>query len=63
MLYGLSYLGLARATRQVDPAAARSAYAAFLDLWRGADADLPVMEAARSELERLMAGRVDGQAP
>ena len=63
MLYGLSYLGLARASRGTDAAAARSGYAAFLELWREADADLPVMEAARSELERLTSGRPDGREP
>ena len=53
MLYPLSFLGLARATRDADPAAARAAYTAFLDLWRDADPDLPPLAAARAELARL----------
>jgi tetratricopeptide (TPR) repeat protein len=49
MLYPLSHLALARAIRDVDDEKARSAYAAFLDLWRDADPDLPPLEAARAE--------------
>jgi tetratricopeptide (TPR) repeat protein len=52
MLYALSHLGLARATREIDPGTARSAYAAFLELWRDADPALAPLQAARVEAER-----------
>ena len=51
MLYPLSYLGLARALSAADPAAANVAHAAFMDLWRNADADLPPLIAARADAE------------
>jgi eukaryotic-like serine/threonine-protein kinase len=53
MLYPLSYLGLARATRDSDSTAARHAYAEFLRLWRDADPDLPMVASARTEVERI----------
>jgi Flp pilus assembly protein TadD len=53
ILYPLSYLGLARATRAADPAAARRAYETFLDLWADADPSLPPLVEARAELSRL----------
>jgi eukaryotic-like serine/threonine-protein kinase len=53
MLYPLAYLGLARATRGHDVAAARRAYEAFVDLWGDADAALPPLQLARAELSRL----------
>ncbi len=49
MLYPLAYLGLARALHEVNPGAARSASASFLDLWQMADADLPPLVAARAD--------------
>ena len=52
MLYVLSRLGLARATRDLDPEASRSAYAEFLELWRDADPDLVPLQAARAEVAR-----------
>jgi hypothetical protein len=36
-----------------DREAARSAYTVFLDLWKDADAGLPILKAARLELSRL----------
>ncbi len=53
ILYPLSFLELARATRDTDASAAKKAYEAFLDLWRDADPDLPPLQAARAEMERL----------
>jgi hypothetical protein len=53
MLYPLSYLGLARAVRDTDPAASRKAYAAFLDAWAQADASLKPLEEARAEQAAL----------
>jgi hypothetical protein len=53
MLYPLAYLGLARATRDTDANAARNAYAAFLELWPDADADLAPLVAARAEAAKL----------
>jgi hypothetical protein len=53
MLYPLAHLGLARAMQASDPAAARQAYDAFFQVWRTADADLPLVAAARAEYARL----------
>jgi hypothetical protein len=53
-LHALSRLGLARARRLSGNAAgAREEYDRFLDLWKGADADLPVLRAARTERRNL----------
>ncbi|MEX2663553.1 MAG: protein kinase [Vicinamibacterales bacterium] len=53
-LFALAHLGLARARAAGgDPAAARAAYERFFAVWSTADADLPVMRAARSEYARL----------
>jgi serine/threonine protein kinase/Flp pilus assembly protein TadD len=50
----LAHLGLARAyALQVDTAKARAAYEDFLKLWKDADANIPVLEQARSELAKL----------
>ena len=53
MLYPLSHLGLARATRETDRAVSHKAYAAFGELWANADADLRPLVEARAERERL----------
>ncbi len=46
----LARLGLARALRiKGDPEGSREAYRELLDLWRGADPDLPVLQEARRE--------------
>jgi tetratricopeptide (TPR) repeat protein len=50
----LAHLGLARAAVVAgDPATARTAYQDFFALWKDADADLPVLNEARLEHERL----------
>jgi DNA-binding winged helix-turn-helix (wHTH) protein/tetratricopeptide (TPR) repeat protein len=50
----LSQLQLARAQRAMgDVTAAIGSYEAFLDLWKDADADVPVYIAAKAEYERL----------
>jgi eukaryotic-like serine/threonine-protein kinase len=50
----LAHLGVARSRMLAgDPAGAREAYEAFFDLWRGADADVPVLQQARVEYARL----------
>jgi eukaryotic-like serine/threonine-protein kinase len=50
----LAHLGLARAYAiQGDTAKARSAYQDFLTLWRDADADIPILVAAKSEYAKL----------
>ena len=50
----LAHLGLARAyALQGDTAKARAAYQDFLTLWKDADADIPILIAAKSEYERL----------
>jgi hypothetical protein len=55
--FTLARLGLARALRmEGDLAGARREYAAFLARWAGADADAPLLAAARQELAALPAG-------
>ena len=50
----LAKLGLARALALTsDTAKARTAYQDFLTLWKDADADLPILKAAREEYEKL----------
>jgi len=50
----LARLQLARAAAvSGDTASARKHYEEFLELWKGADADLPVLRAARAEYSRL----------
>jgi eukaryotic-like serine/threonine-protein kinase len=54
MLYPLSHLGLARALAQAgDTTQSRHYYKDFLEMWRGADADLPVLSAAKNEYAAL----------
>jgi hypothetical protein len=36
-----------------DNAKAKSAYGAFLTLWKDADADIPVLQQAKAEYSRL----------
>jgi len=49
-LYSLAFVGLARADAAVGKRdASRKAYAAFLDLWKGADRDVPILRAALRE--------------
>jgi eukaryotic-like serine/threonine-protein kinase len=53
-LYSLAQLGLARAAAlSGDPAKARKGYQDFFALWKDADADVPAMQAARQEFEKL----------
>jgi eukaryotic-like serine/threonine-protein kinase len=50
----LAHLGLARAyAMQGDTAKARAAYQDFLTLWKDADADIPVLIAAKAEYAKL----------
>lgn len=52
--YSLSYLQLARARAMSgDAASARSAYQKFLNLWKDADPDVPVLKEASAELAKL----------
>jgi len=54
VLYPLAYLGLARSAMLVNnPGKARSAYEAFLALWKDADPDLRPLKDARLEYSRL----------
>jgi DNA-binding winged helix-turn-helix (wHTH) protein/tetratricopeptide (TPR) repeat protein len=49
-LLPLAHLGLARASAQAgDRAQSRSSYEDFFEIWKDADADLPVLVAARQE--------------
>jgi tetratricopeptide (TPR) repeat protein len=53
-LGALAHLGLARAyVSQGDTAKARAAYQNFLALWKDADADIPVLIAAKAEYAKL----------
>ena len=53
-LYPLAHLGLARAASLTgDTAKARKAYQDFFALWRDADTDIPILQQARQEYERL----------
>jgi serine/threonine protein kinase/tetratricopeptide (TPR) repeat protein len=50
----LAHLGLARAyALQGEPAKARTAYQDFLTLWKDADADIPILIAAKAEYAKL----------
>jgi len=52
--YSLAYLGLARAsTLSGDAARAKTAYQDFLNLWKDADPDLPILQQARAEYANL----------
>ncbi|MFZ3215040.1 MAG: protein kinase [Candidatus Acidiferrales bacterium] len=51
---GLAHLGLARAyALQGDAGKARAAYDDFFALWKGADADVPVLKEAKAEYAKL----------
>lgn len=53
-LYSLSYLGLARATTLMgDALKARNTYEDFLKLWKDADPDIPALQQARQEHDKL----------
>jgi serine/threonine protein kinase len=53
-MYALAHLGLARVdAAEGHVAAAAAAYDRFFEVWGTADADLPIMKAARAESERL----------
>jgi len=50
----LTHLGLARAYRlQGDITKARAAYGDFLNLWKGADPDVPLLKEAKAEFAKL----------
>jgi predicted Zn-dependent protease len=54
LLWPLAHLGLVRASAlQGDAARSRQLYDEFFALWREADADLPLLLAARREYEKL----------
>lgn len=53
-LFALAHLGLARVeAAKGDTTAARAGYDRFFEIWRSADAELPIMKAARGEYARL----------
>jgi serine/threonine protein kinase/Flp pilus assembly protein TadD len=53
-LYSLAYLGLARATTLTgDKVKARNTYEDFFKLWKDADPDVPALQQARQEYEKL----------
>jgi len=54
LVYSLSQLELGRARALAgDSAGARTAYQAFLALWKDADQDVPILKQARAELAKL----------
>ncbi len=54
ILYPLAHLGLARAAvLQGDAAKARKAYQDFFALWKDADPDIPILQQAKQEYEKL----------
>jgi len=53
-VYPMALIGLARARVAAgDTTGAKAAYDQFLDLWSGADADLPLLAEARRERAAL----------
>jgi hypothetical protein len=53
-LWPLAHLALARAAAvQGDATQARKSYQDFFALWKDADADLPILIAAKKEFEKL----------
>jgi predicted Zn-dependent protease len=53
-LYSLAYLGLARATTLMgDRVKARNTYEDFFRLWKDSDPDVPALQQARQEYEKL----------
>ncbi len=53
-LYPLAHVGLARAAvLEGDTAKARMAYQKFFELWKDADADIPILIEAKKEYEKL----------
>ncbi len=53
-LYPLAHLGLARAAALAgDTAKSRKAYEDFFALWKDADTDIPILQQARQEYEKL----------
>ncbi len=53
-LYPLAHLGQARAAAlSGDTAKARKAYQDFFALWKDADPDIPILQEARQEYEKL----------
>ena len=58
LLWPLTHVGLARAeVMQGELARGRTAYERFFQLWKDADADLPILIEAKREYERLDVGR------
>jgi Tfp pilus assembly protein PilF/predicted Ser/Thr protein kinase len=54
LYYSLSYVGLARGLVLAgDSAKAKTAYGAFFELWKNADAGIPVLQQARAEYGRI----------
>jgi tetratricopeptide (TPR) repeat protein len=55
VLYPLAHLGLARASALTgDLSQARESYRTFFELWKDADAELPVLKEARAEYARIV---------
>jgi len=53
-LYPLAHLGLARAAALTgDTAKSRKAYEDFFALWKDADPDIPILQQAKQEYDKL----------
>ena len=54
LYYSISYLGLARGSMLAgDTAKARKPFHDFLELWKDADADIPILQQAKAEYAKL----------
>jgi predicted Zn-dependent protease len=54
ILYPLAYLGLARAAASAgDTDRSRKAYEDFFALWKDADPDIPILQQAKQEYDKL----------
>ena len=52
--YSLSYLGMARGSALAgDTAKAKKAFRDFLELWKDADSDIPILQQAKAEYAKL----------
>jgi len=54
LYYSISYVGLARASVLAgDPAKARKSFQDFFALWKDADPDVPILQQAKAEYQKL----------
>jgi hypothetical protein len=62
--YSLSYLGMARGFALAgDTEKAKKAFQDFLELWKDADTDIPVLKQAKVEYAKLQSRLVGSDCP